>query len=192
MSPARRKRCRAFRKLCKVVAAGGTIRDYDGISALLDGHPDWTPDWTLLPEVVVDSYGTRGLGVETADRGTLIVCPRKVAFGDNAESRARDLWSVMREVVRPDIDMFRQLCGCTGDEVDHVPPTEFRVVARWFLESHGQPAYRPGRDGRMFPSEHWARAWRDYHREHAVLQCLSPEEHARVTRERERARAMEV
>ena len=169
-------------KLRGVLAKGGEIEDFEGVSELLKRHPAHEDDWTLYPFVGKSQYGSACIVVRTAD-GLMPVSIHNIAYPNQASNKWIE--DAMRRLVRPQIDCFREDHGRPGDHVDHVPPTEFRDLKAAFLHEHGEPkTWCRHLNGEWWPDIKWSNRWLDFHAVNAQLQCLSPEEHARVTKER--------
>ena len=168
-------------KLREVLAKGGKIEDFEEVSELMKRHPDYEDDWTLHP-FVVERRGHFGIEARTA-AGRVPVSIHHIAYPNQAHGKR--LENAMRRLVRPQIDSFHAAHCQPDDEVDHVPPVEFSDMKAAFIREHGEPkTLKRDQCGDLCPDDAWSNAWVEFHLANAKLQCLSPEEHKKVTKER--------
>lgn len=100
------------------------------------------------------------------------------------DSRLSELRLAARQEVEPQIAPLRR----SGRAVDHVYPATFEQLLYGWISANGLKVEdvalfdEEGQDvGRRFSSTVQAEQWRAYHLEHAVLECVTYEEHAKRT-----------
>lgn len=199
---------RAFRTKADVAVHVRSVRDAavlgepvtdSAVLALLRLHPEWEEKtagggWvgTALIEHPAKLRATKEIAIcfYGSDRVVdiswtkLIPLIRKGFNGPIAswDSRLSELRLAARQEVEEQVAPLRRK-GC---EVDHVYPLTFdRLLHDWLVSAHLVVDDVPVSSGtgtdtsRRFADVEQGRAWAAYHQAHAVLECLSYEEHAK-------------
>ena len=102
-------------------------------------------------------------------------------------SAMKDFRNVMRQLIQPQIDEVRRgWLGQGACDVDHVAPQTFSsLLFRWLetsgLDGSDVAVERVGPATFRLLDRTLEESWINFHREHAVLEAVSKEEHARRT-----------
>ena len=160
-----------------------TEAEHAQIAEWLPLHPDYQPHWVLCEHGKCNQQGGYGMCVYGDGQHWLT---SYYALNSSPEAyERRCLETACRNAIRPSRDKF--LADHPGCEADHANQGGFKAILEAFISKHGTPtvAYSTERkEWSLSPDK--ATMFRKFHDAMVKWQELSPEEHRRVTKERQR------
>ena len=159
-----------------------TDAEHSQIAEWLPLHPDYRPHWVLCRHGKRNQQG--GYGMCVYGDGKHWLTSYLALNIDHKAYERRCLETACRNALRPSRDKF--LASHPGCVADHANPGGFKAILDAFIAENGMPSveYSKERNEWSLSPDH-AAMFRRFHDARVQWQALSPEEHRKVTKERQ-------